>query len=538
VYWNAQDLPLENLDRVEVIRGPGATLWGANAVNGVINITTKSAKETQGGLVTTAFGTEDRPSATVRYGGQIAPNTYYRVFASYFSREGFVDHPGAAPADDWNMFHTGTRLDWEPTKTDNLTFDADYYRGTVREYFETTALTPPFVRPLYMVHNNFGGHALGRWGHQFSPSSALTVQMYYDRFHHGDGDTAETRDTFDFDLQHRFQAGTRHDVVWGFGYRYTADQLSPTFYLTFNPERAQEALPSFFAQDEITIVPQRVKFTVGSKIERNHSTGVEVQPSARLVWTPTPRESLWLAASRAVRTPARYDRDARLNSAASQGPSSPPFLVSLLSRQDVKAETLFAYEAGYRLEPTKRLSFEFASFYNVYRGILDYVADPVRFENEPAPAHLLLPLIFRNSLSGETYGTETSVQWRVTDRWKLTASHTWLHLRMSPNEATEAESPRHQFQLRSYLDLPHNLQLNAAAYYVRGTLTPLDNDTASINTYVRFDLGLSWRPTKSLEIGVWGQNLLDPRHPEYGSFKTQKLTEIPRSIVTKVTWRF
>lgn len=538
VYWNTQDMLLADLERIEVIRGPGATLWGANAVNGVINLTTKSAKETQGGLFTTAFGTEDQPLVGVRYGGRLAPNVFYRVYARYFSRDGFVEDGGGEPPDRWDTTRVGARLDWEPAKDDQVTLQGDYYRGTVREYFEAVSLIPPFIRPQYLAHHNFGGNVLGRWRREFSAMSSVSVQSYYDRFVHGDGDIAEVRDTFDLEVQHRFQPAPRHDVVWGLGYRYTRDRLTPTFYLSFNPERAQEQLYSLFVQDEITLAPERLKLTVGSKFEHNRSTGLEVQPSGRLTWTPRPQQTAWAAVSRAVRTPSRYDRDARLNAAVFQPPSSPPFLVALLSRPDATAETLVAYEAGYRAELRKGVSFDLAAFYNVYDRVLTYETGAVVSESEPAPPHLLLPLHFANALSGNTYGAETTLQWRVTDHWKLTAGHTWLRLRMSPDESKEAEAPRHQFQLRSYLDLPYNLQLNAAAFYVRRISTPLDNAPVPIGTYVRLDVGVSWRPREAIELGVWGQNLLDPRHPEYGSFKTRVLTETPRSVVGRLTWRF
>ena len=538
VYWNAQDVVLEDLDRIEVIRGPGATLWGVNAVNGVINITTKSAKETQGGLVTTSVGTEERTSTTVRYGGTLSPTLYYRVYAKYFDRDGFVERSDQNGVDSWSLLRTGTRLDWEPHANDSLTFQADYYRGSVGEHFDATVFAPPFVAPLNLIHHNFGGNVLARWKHQFSTASDVTTQAYFDRFYHGDGDITETRNTSDLDVQHHLALGDRNDVVWGLGYRDTKDRLAPTFYLTFTPERAHERFYGVFAQDEIVLQPRRWKMTIGSKFEHNDATGWEVQPNLRLLWTPTPQQSTWASVSRAVRTPSRYDRNARLNTAAFQPPGSPPFLVSLLSHPDAGIEKLTAYEAGYRIETTQRWSIDLAGFYQEYRGILGYEAGPVVFENEPAPPHLLLPLHFRNVNAGETYGSEISLQWRATSRWKLIGSYSWLHMHLRPLEGQEQENPRHQFQLRSYLDLPRHVQFNAAAYFVDRLTVSLDEARVPIDRYLRLDLGVSWRPIESFEVGVWGQNLLDRRHPEYGSFKTTTLTEVPRNVVAKFTWHF
>lgn len=538
VYWNAQDVVLEDVDRIEVIRGPGATLWGANAVNGVINVTTKPAQQTQGGFISTTFGTEERPSATVRQGGQLAPNLYYRVSASGFERHGFAEKNNGVNPDDWSMLRFGGRVDWEPTEADLLTLQGDYYHGSVGEHFAGVSLTPPFSTDLNLSHHNFGGNVLGRWTHHFSASSELRAQVYYDRFHQGDGDSAETRDTFDFELSHRFSPGGRHDVIWGGGYRLTTDRLTPTFYLSFTPEREKAQLFSFFLQDEITFVPDRLALTVGSKLEHHEHVGFEVQPGVRLLWTPSRRQTLWSSISRAVRTPSRYDRGSRINAAAFQPPSSPTMLLALLGSRDAVSETLTAYEAGYRAELGKRVSLDLAGFFNVYDDLLSFVSEDVRFEGEPAPAHLLMPLRLENMNSGRTYGTEISMQWRASDRWSFVASHTWLHLDLRADEAPEQESPQHQFQLRSYFDVTPALQLNVAGYYVDAIESPQDNARARIGSHTRVDVGLNWRVHESLDLGIWGQNLLEGSHAEFGSFKTPHLAEIPRSFSLRARWRY
>jgi iron complex outermembrane recepter protein len=538
VYWNTQDMLLEDLDRIEVIRGPGATLWGANAVNGVINITSKSAKETQGGLITTSFGSEERPTIGARYGGQLAHDVYYRTYVKTFQRRGFMPAEDGETPDSWDTTRFGGRLDWEPATANKLTLQTDYYRGSVSEHFDTRSLTPPFTTHATIHHHNFGGHLLGRWTRVFSPASQLAVQAYFDRFHHGDGDITETRTTFDLDVQHRFPVGERHDVVWGFGSRTTEDRLAPTFYLSFDPERARERFHSAFLQDEITLVPQRLKFTLGSKFEYTKHAGLQAQPSGRLLWTPVAGQTIWTSVSRAIRIPSRYDRDARLNSGVFQPPSSPPILVALISEKDAKPETLNAFEFGYRIEPHRRLSVDVAAFYNRYAGIFTYVPGAIQMEATPEPAHLLFPLYFKNAVSGETYGSEVSMQWRATDRLKFVASQSWLRMRLQPDETPEAQNPRRQFGLRSYLDLTHTVQLTMAAYYSAGITAPVADDKAQIDSMLRLDVGISWRPRSGLELGVWGQNLLDPQHAEFGSFKTHALTEVPRSILGRVTWTY
>ncbi|MDF3056124.1 MAG: TonB-dependent receptor, plug [Rariglobus sp.] len=539
VYWNAQDMILEDLDRIEVIRGPGATLWGANAVNGVVNITSKSAKETQGALITSSYGTEDeRPMAGVRYGGQIAPNIYYRTYVKTFDRRGFEDNHSGDDSDAWDMTRVGSRVDWETASFTTLTLQAEYYQGTVGEHFDGVTLTPPFQTHQNVEHDNFGGNVIARLSHYFSPDSQLTIQAYYDRYHQGDGDIAETRNTFDLEVQHNFALGDYNNIVWGVGSRYTEDRLTPTFYLTFDPETDQEQFYSAFVQDEITLVPKRLKLTLGSKFEHGEEAGFTVQPSARLAWTPTPRQTVWTAVSRAVRVPARYDRDARLNTAAFQAPGDPPVLIALISEDNVDPETLNAFEAGYRFNKDNRLSFDLTAFYNQYDGILAYVPGTPFFENTPAPAHLVIPLYFQNALSGDTYGTEVAVRWRVTEWWKLIAGYSWLHMRLHPQETPEGQNSQHQYQLRSYFDLPHNFQLNAAAYYVGSTSTPLKAATVPLDSILRVDVGLTWRPRPGIELGIWGQNLLEPSQSEFGSFKKNTLSEIPRSYSARVIWEF
>jgi iron complex outermembrane receptor protein len=537
VYWNAQDMLLEDLDRIEVIRGPGATLWGSNAVNGVVNITSKSAKETQGGLITGSFGTEERPTVGVRYGGQIAPNVYYRTYVKTFDRRGFME--GADEnADSWNMTRVGSRVDWETPASALITLQAEYYQGRVGEHFEGVSLTPPFTTSQNPIHDNYGGNFIARMTRELSPDSELTVQVYYDRFHQGDGDISETRTTLDLDVQHHFLLGDYNDIVWGVGSRYTKDRLSPTFYLTFDPEEDQEYIYTAFVQDELTLVPKRLKLTIGSKFEQNEHAGFVVQPSVRMLWMPTPRQSAWAAISRAVRVPSRYDRDARLNTAAFQPPASPPILVVLQSEKNVDPETVKAFEVGYRFEQDNRVSYDLTAFYNEYDGIMSYVPGASFFETTPSPPHVVIPLYFRNAVSGETYGVEAAVQWRVTDAWKLIAGYSWLHMRLHPNETSEGQNPEQQVKLRSYWDLPRNFQLNAAVYYTGSTSTPLKGNTVELDSILRFDLGLTWRPRPALELGIWGQNLLDSGHSEFGSFKTSTLTEIPRTVTGKITWWF
>jgi iron complex outermembrane recepter protein len=539
VFWNAQDVVLEDVDRIEVIRGPGATLWGANAVNGVINITTKSAKETQGGMVSSSFGTEDQPSTTVRYGGQLATNLYYRAYVKYFNRDGLVDSNGRDTADDWSALRGGLRLDWEPSTENKLTLQGDYYGNEIGgNIYETTLRPPAFSRSENAVAQNSGGNTLGRWTRTFSDTAQLTLQGYYDHIRQEDNFTTVFQDTYDVDLQHRFALGTRNDVVWGVGYRLTQTEITPSFGVSATPEKRELPLYNVFVQDDLALVRDRLHLTFGSKFEHNAFTGLEIQPSGRLLWTPVEHQTVWAAVSRAVRTPTAGDRDIRSNFGAFQtSPVEPPVLMASFGNRRVESEELVSYELGYRIEPAKRLSFDVATFYNIYDGLVGYVQGTPRLEMNPTP-HVLIPLAAKNSQSAETYGAELSARWQVMDHWRLAASYSWLQMHVKPDPRDEQNSPQHQFQLRSDIDLPHRFELNSALYFVDSIRSDSLQTSLPIAAYVRLDVGIVWRPTAKLEFGIWGQNLLDDRHAEFNSLRNPLRTEVPRSVIGKITWRF
>ncbi len=537
VFWNMRDVPLGDIDRIEVIRGPGATLWGANAVNGVINIITKSAKDTQGGLVTVTYGTEDQPSTTVRYGGQLATNLFYRAYTEYFNRENFVDSTGQDTADQWKAIRGGFRLDWDASAVNNFTLQGDYYYGQAGETVDETTLTPPFVDRVNFVDQDKGGNVLGRWTHNFSDTSQLVLQSYYDHSEQGDAPIIIKSDTYDFDLQHRFAWGNRQDIVWGAGYRYLATETTPSFYATLTPSGTREQLFSTFIQDDITVVENRLHLTLGSKFEHNEITGFEVEPSGRLAWTPTQKQTVWAAVSRAVRTPSDLELDLRQNRSAFQPPSGPPVLVSVFGNPNLKSEEVIAYELGYRIKPVEQLSFDLATFYNVYNQLIATVPGDPFFEAAPAPPHVVAPQTFENSQRAETYGAEVSGEWRATESLKLVAGYTFLQMHLHPEPIFNG-NPQNQFQVHAYVNLPHHVELDGAVFYVDQIQALLGDATISIPAYVRVDLGVTWRPTRSLEFGIYGQNLADDRHAEFTSYKTTVLTETPRSVMGRITWRF
>lgn len=508
VFWDVQDTLLEDIDRIEVISGPGGTLWGANAVNGVINVITKSAKETPGVLISGGGGSELRGFGGFRYGGALATNIHYRVYGKYFDRDGAVFANGRDATNQWNMGQGGFRVDWDASEANLLTAQGDFYKG---------AIAQPNTDDVSVE----GSNVLGRWTRAFSEDSSLKLQLYYDRTRRLIPRTfAEDLDTYDLDLQHRFPLGERHDLLWGLGYRLMDDDVGNSAALAFLPARVTRQLFSGFLQDEITLVPDRLRLMLGSKIEHNDYTGFEFQPSARLAWTINSRQTLWTAISRAVRSPSRIDRELF-------SPGVPPYLIQ--GGPDFTSEELLAYELGYRIQPHSRLALSAAAFFHDYAGLrsLERVAPPSAF-----------PIVIANGLNGESYGAELTADYRPTEWWRLRAGYTHLQIQIRPEPGStdtargsgEARDPNHLFSIRSSMDLPGRLALDAGLRYV----SHIANQ--SVPAYTELDARLAWKATRNLELSVVGQNLLHPRHAEFGAPAARYLIE--RAVVGKVTCRF
>jgi iron complex outermembrane receptor protein len=544
VYWDEKDTLLEDVDRIEVIRGPGATLWGANAVNGVINIITKQAKDTQGALVSGGVGTEEQGFGGVRYGGKVGDHAYYRIYAKYFNRDGGVDAFGDDTADDWDTLRAGFRADWQVGADDQMTLLGDVYNGNESETYQELSLLPPFEVTIQQESDVTGGNLLGRWTRTLSDTSDMELQLYFDREESDTDVLATINNTFDVNLQHRFSLGKRQEIIWGLGYRFSSDDFRNTFNISINPDSRHDQLFSLFIQDEITLLKD-LHLTVGSKFEDNDYTGLEIQPSVRVMWTPKERHSVWAAVSRAVRTPSRSEHDIRINSGVLPPdvlfPGSPPAVTALFGDRGFESEELLAYELGYRVQPMDKLSLDVAAFYSDYSDLRTFELGEIFPEASPSPEHLVIPLRVDNKMDGRTYGIELAAEWRVSDRWQLKAAYTYLQeqLRLDgdsqdiSSEDGEGENPHNQLSLRSCMDLPRNVEFDLWARYV-------DNlPSQDVGSYVTLDARLSWRPRYDLELSLVGQNLLDDHHPEFTpEIIDTSSSEVERSVYGKVTWQF
>jgi iron complex outermembrane recepter protein len=536
VVWDTVDYVAEDLDRIEVIRGPGGTLWGANAVNGVINITSKDSRDTQGLLVSTRGSNVDSNLA-VRYGGRLSDDTTYRVYFKTQYNNEFDTPTGENAGDEWYSLRSGFRIDKHPTDANTFTVQGDYGNNQMREPLLTPIPTAPFVMPQTIGRYDTTGNLLTRWEHRDSDDSDFTLQAYYDYLSVFSYAADYTQNTVDLDFHHRFKLTQNNEVTWGLGYRIVNTDLGETPVLIANPSSRNLNLYSAFVQDTYTIQPDHWFFTAGSKFEHNDMTGYEVLPSARLMWTPNKQNSVWGSISRAVSTPTLLG-DSRVIEAYTDIPVGPgvtaPAQVTVIGNPHQRSEELVAYELGYRVQATKRVSADLAMFYNSY--------DRVETISSGAPiigSPIVLPQNVGNDGVGFTYGGELSITVEATDKWRLQGSYSLLEASFRARDSVSMplsennSAPRNQAQIRSYYDVTKNVQFNAAVFYV-------DNvGEYHIPSYISTDLNVGWQPKESMNFKVGVLNLFDNAHPEFGVTGGQVIaSETPRTVYAEISYKY
>ncbi|HKH49984.1 MAG TPA: TonB-dependent receptor plug domain-containing protein [Thermoanaerobaculia bacterium] len=509
VFWDVQDVLLEDVDRIEVVRGPGATIWGANAVNGVINVITKPASETQGGLAVAGAGNEERGFAAARWGGTLGERGNYRAYGKYASRGAMEFLDGSEAIDDMWLGQGGFRSDWKTAGGDGLTLQADAYTGRVGE-------------PLVGDSNRDGGNLLGRWSRRSSERSGFELQVYLDRTHRSiPALFEEHRETGDVDFQQDLRLGTRQELIWGLGYRHTRDSVRNSRVIEFLPDHRAQDLLSAFVQDEVSFLDDRLRVTLGTKVEHNDSTGFEVQPNVRFSLGLGERRMLWGAVSRAVRTPTQFDEDLVFH--VRQLPS----VIAFLGSRDFESEKLVAYELGHRMRLGSGLILDNAMFYNVYDDLRSF---------DPAPTGAF-PFTFGNRTNAETWGLETRINWEPAPWWHWHFAYAWLDGRyfLDPGSRgtaqREGNDPEHRIQVRSFVDLPGGVELDAWLRYVDRLPAP------EVPSYLDLDLHLGWHPLSSLELALIGRNLLHSSHEEFGPAGPNREV-VERSLYGRATWSF
>ena len=489
VYWDVQNVMLEDVDRIEVISGPGGTLWGANAVNGVINIITKSSKDTKGLFVEGASGSNLPGFGSVRYGGQAGNKLSYRAYGTGFKLGKTLDSKGIKINDGWPMIQGGFRLDWDASKKDQVSLQSNIYHGKPNpDAGDTTVIAK-------------GDNIVARWNHVTSAKSDFQLQAYYDHTsrNFGNGFTEDLK-TYDMDWQNRYQLGQRHELTYGADFRLMDHKVTNLQLFAFLPEHKTLYLYSVFIQDQMELIKNRLHFTIGSKIEHNSYTGFEYQPNGRLSWTPKENQTIWAAVSRAVRTPARIDRDFYL--------FLTPALTFISGSDSFVSEKMIAYELGWRSLPLKTISFSLSAFYNVY--------DDVR-SAEPGPPPFNIPVTFGNGVKGNTYGIELAITSEITSWWRLKGGYTFFKkdLSVKPGSkdlnkgSAESDDPENQLQVQSDISLPANIKLGTVIRYVDNLPNP------HVSDYVGLDMRIGWKVGKNLELSVVGRDLFYNHHAEF-----------------------
>jgi iron complex outermembrane receptor protein len=555
VYWEMQDTVMEDIERIEVIRGPGAALWGSNAVNGVINIITRSADKTRGALVTAGGGSYEQAFATARYGAAIGDSTHLRLYGKHQERDNFVTDAGNDSNDAWHITQGGFRLDSHPSSQDRLTLQGDYFSGRVNEtyllYSLPTASDPAYARLVPDKSGMSGGNILSRWQRTLNDSDNLSLQLYYDHTERNMLVSPQTFNVVDLDFQHQLTLGSSQDIVWGLGYRFSQYEVDNTPTLSFAQTRVTNNLFSAFLHDEITLVPASLSLILGSRFEENRHAGFDIQPNARLLWTATPTDSVWGAVSRAVRSSTKSEQDIRYNyrtipPQTSINSAPIPLRLEIVGNSSFKSEQLLSYEIGYRTQPLSHLSLDLAAYYNSFSKLR--VITPGTPYTEPAsgaPTNAVQPFILSNDMHGHAIGVELSADWTPLEWWRLQAAYSHQKLTMYLDGTSsdtinkgnaEGDVPQNQFSLRSGLDLGRQVTLDL---WLRGTDRLKSIDGEAIHGFVTMDARLAWKPGKNLELALIGQNLLDKHHPE---FIPEYINTIPsetvRSVYGKLTWQY
>jgi iron complex outermembrane recepter protein len=538
VFWETQDTLLEDVERIEVIRGPGATMWGANAVNGVINIITRSPTQTEGVVVSGGAGSNER-FGEVRYGAGLGTLGSFRVFAKNSARDGFRLANGADANDDGSMMRAGGRVDLFPAAHDTVTIISEAYGadfGVLTQAPQAAGFPVPTRRADVSGSGRF---VLGTWKHALSPSSSVALQSSFDHTDISDVPARDRQNTLDVDFQHEFSAGPRHDYVWGAAYRRSVDDVAGSYSFTLDPPRQQLRLFSAFAQTDINVIADHLRLTLGTRLEHHTLSGLKTLPNARLLWTRG-SQSAWVAASRAVRTPSRIETGMRVVlkelPAGALFPGSPMGEVVSSGFRVTNTETVIAYESGYRVRPARSLSVDVAAFYNGYDHLLARRAESPYVAT--SPLRLIVPFALANTMQGTSYGAELAADWHAAERVRLSGSMSERRFSLEQSSVwtlalmLPGSNPTRLASVRAFVTLPRRFEVAPAVYYSSAMSSGLDALTT-------FDLSTIWKASPHFDVSIVGRDLLNAYREQFtGSIDGGVATAVPRSVMLRSTLRF
>ena len=545
-YWEVQDTLLEDIERIEVIRGPGGTIWGPNAVDGVINIITKSTKDTQGTYASVGGGNEEQGFFNYRYGGGDGKGLTYRVYAKGYTRAPEY-HLNAGSFDDWRGVQSGFRIDWAKNDRDSFTLQGDLYKQEDGERVQLGNYTPPSESTIDGNADLSGGNLLARWTRKISDTNNFQLQAYYDRTNRYEPNLGELRDTFDIDVVDQLKLTSRHQIIFGAGARFSDGRfLEAGSGLVFDPADRLDYLISGFFQDDIGVVDGKLALTVGSKVLRTNFTGAVFEPSARLLWTPTKKHTFWTSVTHAIRTPSRAEHDFYLSSYLGPGPGGLPFFARFNANPNFSPEQLNGYEFGYRTLLGKTFYVDFAAFWNHYHDLFSQdLVGPITVENTlpfpepvPPPTHTIITAQFENDLYGFTTGQEIAPEWRPTSFWRLRGSYSFLNMNLSKASGAAlggtpasivGSSPKHEVVGQSSFDVAKKLQIDLVYRYVSAL------PAQSAPSYSTGDARVAWRFHRRLELSLVGRNLFQPWHVEYAADPGGPVA-VKRSAYASVSW--
>ena len=499
VFWNMLDYVLDDIERIEVIRGPGATLWGANAVNGVVNIITRHSRDTRGTLVTAGAGNEDPALVEVRHGGG-SDQSSYRVYAKFAQR-------------DAQQFSTGDSSD-DRRRRGQAGLRVDRTRGTTAWLLKADAF---HSRDAFIDRRDGEWTEIavqGRVSRELSETSSLQIQSYYRReYRNIERQLTHHLDTVDLDVQHSLQIARRHALIWGAGYRVNADRTYGSAVVHFDPASRTYPVFSAFAQDEFALRPSSVFLTAGIKVEHNAFSGADAQPNLRLRWLPSDKQMLWGAVARAVRRPTRFDDDIVV--------TAPTGVALVNGSDDFESEAMTGWELGYRAHPLSRLTLDATTFHQRYGNL----------RSQEAPLTGIIPLTIANTLDGRSSGLELSASLQPHPRWRIRNSYTYLDTEIRPRAGSrdvsggvnEANDPHHLWTLLNAIDLPRSVEIDGWLRYVSALPNP------SVPAYAELNARLGWHPNSGIEVALVGQDLLHAQHPESGTAVPRRI-EFERSV--------